>query len=532
MKKLVGILIMTLFFTVAILPAIGTMNESNYNYVSLNHNDSVEWSMTYGGDEGDKFWDVAETLDGGYIASGTKEISNIHYPWILKVDSEGNEMWDWSISEFTVDGEVLDITYCWQSDVLPISDGGYIISLTALETNYNDEVYDFGGIAKLNSEGDEEWMIIYNDGFEQTIRNEYFMEVEDGILGVGDYTNPLELDPGQAHDTSGCFFKINNNGEIIWENEYNYGEFVDKLNGICITNDGGFLLAGGVGIEEDIYWDGWLVKTDSQGEKEWEKTFGGQFNDFLWGITKTNNDYIITGWTASFGFGNVDIWVLKTDSNGNIIWNKTIGEHQYEIGYNFDTIDDGILIPMMINNMFSKESYVIKMDFDGNIDWKHEYSMDTKAYFNCICSTSDDGCIASGILGGWDSSNSDALLVKYASFENQRPNKPDTPTGPNRGDPDTEYTFSTSTTDPDGDSLQYKWDWGDGNYSYWLDTNDATYAWSYKNNFEIRVKAMDENGGESDWSEPLAFSTPKTKIFDNTLFERLLSRFPILKILI
>jgi hypothetical protein len=530
MRKIIGIFIMTLFFAIAIFPAIGTIIESIDNYGFLKYNDNVEWARTYGGDEADKFWDVEETSDGGYIAVGTTEIENKHYPWVLKVDSDGNEMWNWLITEFIVDGEVLEINYCWQSNVLPISDGGYIISLTALDTNYNDEVYQFGAIAKLSSDGNEEWMIIQGDGFEWSIRNEYFMEVEDGILGVGDYVSP----PKDIYemDTSGCFFKINYIGELEWYKVYDYGDFVDKLNGILFTNDGGFLLAGCVGIVAERYYDGWLVKTDAQGEKEWEKTFKGNRNDVFWGCTKIDNgDYIMVGWTESFGFGNMDVWVMKTDSNGDEIWNKTFGDGRYEIGYDYDTTDDdGVVIPMLINNMFAKDSYVIKIDNDGNAEWKHVYSIETKSYFIGISSTSEGGCIVAGILGPWDSGNSDALLVKYAPMENQRPNKPVTPTGPSKGDPDIEYTFSTSTTDPDGDTIMYKWDWGDGNFSSWLETSEASYTWSYKDNFEIRVMARDSNGGESDWSDSLSFSTPRSK--NILILERLLERFQILESLI
>ena len=488
---------------------------------------------------GNTYMDEPHTLKDradvpAYIAVGTTEVSNIHYPWVLKVDSDGNEMWDWSITEYTVDEEVLDIDYCWQSKIMQISDGGYIISLTAIDVYYNDEEYPFGCIAKLSSDGDEEWINILGDGFEWTIHCEYLLEVEDGILGVGAYT-PLP-DPGFGIDKSGCLFKINNFGELAWHKEYDYGEFVDKLNGISVTNDGGFLLAGGVGIVDGVYWDGWLVKTDSQGEKEWEKIFSGPKNDFFWGIIQMDNDdYMIVGWTESFGFGNMDVWVMRTDSNGNEIWNKTFGDSRYEIGYDYDFTDDGgVFIPMLINDMFTKESYVIKMDSDGNAEYKHVYFVESKPYFIGICSTSDGGCIAAGILGGWDSSNSDALLVKYASFENQRPNKPVKPTGPSNGDPDIEYTFSTSSSDPDGDSLQYRWDWGDGEYSNWLDTNEATYTWEIEDNFEIRVMVQDENGGESEWSDPLVFSTPKIKIINQYLIiiQRLLERFQILEFLI
>jgi len=75
---------------------------------------------------------------------------------------------------------------------------------------------------------------------------------------------------------------------------------------------------------------------------------------------------------------------------------------------------------------------------------------------------------------------------------------------------------------------------GDGNYSDVLDTVEATYSWTYEDNFEVRVMAIDEHGGESDWSESLAFSTPKNKIIEQypAIIQRLLERFPFLKSLI
>jgi len=96
-----------------------------------------------------------------------------------------------------------------------------------------------------------------------------------------------------------------------------------------------------------------------------------------------------------------------------------------------------------------------------------------------------------------------------------------------KGKPDTEYTFSTTAvTDPDGDMIYYQWDWGDGNFSELLGTTEATYTWSYEDNFEVRVIAMDEHGGESDWSDPFTFSTPKNKPYINTPFLRFLEQHP------
>ena len=111
---------------------------------------------------------------------------------------------------------------------------------------------------------------------------------------------------------------------------------------------------------------------------------------------------------------------------------------------------------------------------------------------------------------------------------NTQPDTPTKPSGRTSGRPNRGYAFSTSASDPDGDQLLYMWDWGDGNYSEWLDTNQASHTWTTEDIFEIRVKVKDGKGGESYWSEPLSFSTPKARSNNNTPFLRFLERHPLL----
>lgn len=97
---------------------------------------------------------------------------------------------------------------------------------------------------------------------------------------------------------------------------------------------------------------------------------------------------------------------------------------------------------------------------------------------------------------------------------NNPPEKPARPSGPNSGKPGVQYMYTTSTTDIDGDQVYYMWDWGDGNLSNWTGpfnsgaTVSTTYAWSQKGNYNIKVKAKDIYGAESNWSDPLAVSMP------------------------
>ena len=107
-------------------------------------------------------------------------------------------------------------------------------------------------------------------------------------------------------------------------------------------------------------------------------------------------------------------------------------------------------------------------------------------------------------------------LFNKAITENNRPNKPSRPSGPTSGKSGTEYVFTSSATDPDGDQLYYLFDWGGGFTSFWLGPYEsgeecsASHVWFEIGNYEVKVKAQDSKGAESDWSDPLPVSMPKT----------------------
>ena len=124
---------------------------------------------------------------------------------------------------------------------------------------------------------------------------------------------------------------------------------------------------------------------------------------------------------------------------------------------------------------------------------------------------------------------------------NQGPDKLEAPTGNESGLPGEIYRYSVrKIKDPDGDLLSYKWDWGDGTYSHWIPAPaigtylSADHNWTEEGTYEVRVKAMDMYGSESEWSDPLVVSMPKNKSFNefNPWISRLIQRFPILKLLL
>jgi hypothetical protein len=520
MKKICAILVMMLLIVSAVIPAVGMINIMEKNLgISYDHDIEIEWERLYGDSNEDLFRNVKQTDDGGFIMVGVKD-SQSH--WLFKVDSNGDEEWS---STARPESELWPRCYFVETT----SDGGYITAGCHEDNTgigYNRCVW------KVDENGNTEWINVYpENGYHRCIKQ----------TSDGGYIVCGQLNVGDIDDDV-LIMKIDFEGNVEWQKIMDYGEFDDTVNAVRETTDGGFIFSGrksNTRGEADFL----ILKTDSNGNKEWDKFYGGsrweqsQSNDILF---TNDGGYIFFAETRSFGAGLLDLWVIRTDSQGNMIWNRTIGGINTEMCGGMDFTEDGKIIisgtyDAGVSQIPGSEGYIIKITQDGMIEWQTTFGHDSTDQIQGVCSTSDGGYIFAGnsdSTDDWGSGYYDAWIIKIKSFVNNPPEKPDTPSGRKRGKPDTEYTFSTSSSDSEGDTIYYLWDWGDGNYSELLDTTEATYVWSYEENFEIRVMTIDEHGGEGQWSDPFIFSTPKNKITNFQILHRLLSKFPILELVI
>jgi len=122
--------------------------------------------------------------------------------------------------------------------------------------------------------------------------------------------------------------------------------------------------------------------------------------------------------------------------------------------------------------------------------------------------------------------------------ESQPPKKPENLDGPTSGKINEKYNYTASTTDPNDDQLYYLFSWGDGEFSEWIGpfdcgvTAEASHVWTKQGNYDIKVKAKDEHGVQSDWSDPLSITIPRNKPINFNLFDWLVERFPNLYIIL
>ena len=219
--------------------------------------------------------------------------------------------------------------------------------------------------------------------------------------------------------------KTDSSGNETWSKTfggYNY----DTAYSVRQTADGGYIMAGyarSFGRGGD---DVWLVKTDSSGNEMWNKTFGGSSNDAAYSVQQTaDGGYIMTGYTDSFGAGNSDAWLVKTDSSGNETWNKTFGSSGSDTGYSVQQTADGgyVMAATAYFGAGNNDAWLVKTDSSGNETWNKTFGGSNFDTAVSVQQTTDGGYIMARYTASFGAGNNDAWLVKTDSSGNETWNK-------------------------------------------------------------------------------------------------------------
>jgi len=487
-------------------------------YTGNHHLYSDEWNKTFGGPNSDCGYCVIQTNGDGYAIIGetTSYGAGIHDVWLIKTDSDGNEEWN-----KTYGGADWDIGY----SIIQTDEGGYAI--TGQTSSYGAGMLD-AWLIKTDLDGNEEWNKTYG-GIEGDTGSFLQQTNDDGFVIVGS---------SESYVSDGCawIIKTDSTGKELWNttivtSDHSHAYSIEQ------TSDGGYILTGWVYKG----WDVLLVKLDADGNEEWRKTFGSSGCEIGYSVHQTKDEgYIITGYTSSYGAEDDNIWLIKTDSDGNKEWDKTYGGKNREKGYSCQiTDDDGYIIVGITAepDQYPSDILLIKTDSAGNKQWEKVFGKAKFDIGNSIQQVSDGGYVITGYTGQNIGLNYDVILIKVAAFDNQRPNKP-TITGKTEGRTKKEYEYKIVTTDPEDNDVYYFINWGSiGYYTGQIETDFIgpyvsgeeviiNHTWWYRDNFTIKVMAIDAYGGESDFAT-LKVTIPKI----NNLWCYLawLDRFPLLQ---
>jgi predicted secreted protein len=244
-------------------------------------------------------------------------------------------------------------------------------------------------------------------------------QTSDGGYAVSGDTNSFG-----AGGTDFWLFKTDASGNMQWNKTYG-GTLNEVCGDMCQTNDGGYALAGNTASFGAGGQDAWLVNTDSSGNMQWNKTYGGTGNDYALHVIQTGDGgYAMTGYTTSFGAGGNDVWLIKTDATGTMIWNKTYGGTSNEIGYGVVQTGDGGYVVGGYTTSFgagSADVWLIKTDATGTMIWNKTYGGTGNDYGYDMVQCNDGGY---AMVGHSTSFGGDqAYLVKIDASGNMQWNK-------------------------------------------------------------------------------------------------------------
>jgi hypothetical protein len=200
----------------------------------------------------------------------------------------------------------------------------------------------------------------------------------------------------------------------VWDTNYGESEFEAAW---CIeqTDDGGYIMAGktkswGAG-EDDFY----LVKTNALGDKVWQNTFGGPGYDVAKSVKQTTNGYIIAGKTTSFGVGGEDFYLVKTNALGDKVWQNTFGGTSHDQAESVEpTTDSGYIIAGWTTSFGEGENdfYLVKTNASGDKVWQNTFGGIDKDEAKSVEQTTDSGYIIAGYTESQGEGGRDIYLVK------------------------------------------------------------------------------------------------------------------------
>ena len=339
-------------------------NESFDFLVSkFSFDNTLEWQKTFGGSDDDRAADIVQTLDGGFAVLGYSKSSDINVSenagaqdfWLLKISSLGSLLWEKTFGFSGTD---------FGTALLATKDGGFLItgvldvSSSGGQGNAKSTAVNHSGgdywVIKTDLTGNLEWSRFFGGSF---------TEIPLGIVETDDHNfiiaGSSDSDDFNISNNLGTYdfwiIKIAPTGSLIWEKSFG-GSEIDEARAITTSSDGNFMVVGDTrSLDIDVSEnngaaDVWIVKFSAEGSLIWEKTIGGTSFDTARAIYKTqDNGFLIAGSSRSLdndfeNNGQNDALILKIDSNGSLLWQKTIGGSEIDFLYGITELNNKAII--------------------------------------------------------------------------------------------------------------------------------------------------------------------------------------------
>jgi hypothetical protein len=290
--------------------------------------------------------------------------------------------------------------------LIQTKDGSYVF--TGFTGNSSMDSTD-SCLGKVDSSGNLQWIRVYGEpGINDRLLSVY-QTFDGGFIMTG------YIDSFRTRTMDAYVIKTNTFGDVEWSKTYGTEESLDEGYSVIQVADGGYVIAGHTTVSGRP--DVWLMKLNSFGEIEWSETYGGSGYDMGHSIVETKDGgFIIVGQTNSFGSGDDDFYLVKTDSAGVLEWSETYGGSGSDIGHSVvQTVDGGFALGGESTFSGDDDFYLVKTDSAGVLEWSETYGGSGIENGGHMVQTSDAGFALTGRTYSGAAGNADVWLVKTDS---------------------------------------------------------------------------------------------------------------------
>ena len=309
-------------------------------------------------------------------------VNNGYDIMVMKLDADGNSIWSRAFG-----GQYYD----WADLIVPVKDGGYVL---VAKTYSFGEAYEGVYILKLDSKGNSTDVYRFDTPFDKSLT----FALDSGRLEAGRTYTDTDKNYGvnlECMDAGGEYKWIKTFGN----NYFEWGYTAVSAKGGCFVTTGQPENTG----EQDLE-DVFVYERDKDGNYVWYKRFGGNKYDRGYSISAVKEGgYIVSGLSCSYGNGYDDAYLIRLDADGNSLWARTYGGENHDRAYSSEETKDGGFITagssMSYNKKDKFEMYVFKTDADGNTQWMRTYGSDQDSAAYSVAVTKDGGYVVAGAVG-------------------------------------------------------------------------------------------------------------------------------------
>jgi hypothetical protein len=354
------------------------------------------WTQTHGGSGDETAMTMIESSDQGYVMAGATRSFTAGSDdfWLLKTDSDGDSLWS---NRFGGGGSE------WCSSVIETQDGGFALA-------GNSSSFTAGGsdmwLVKTNSAGDSTWA----KRFGGSSNDDCFCMIQTSDYGYALAGYSVSFSAGGSDF---WLVKTNANGDSLWSRRYG-GSGNEECEQVLQTSDGGYVLAGFTTSFGSGWRDYWIVKTNSVGDSLWSRTYGGINYETATQIALTpDGGYLLSGHAAGSGGVNKNIWLVKTDSAGNLQWSRLIGTGTEELSFSLQSdLSGGYVIAGVQGPSGSENGWLVRINENGDSLWSQTYGGGAPDEFYSVIHVSDGSYVIAGYSQSSGAGGRDFWLVK------------------------------------------------------------------------------------------------------------------------